>query len=234
MSTPTGYRHEAPGSHPPITHSVYVSTQKRAPRMDPVRLLHTLSEITGPGAGWTDPCDSAADITQCNGGAALGERIIVSGRVLDEDGRAVPHTLVEIWQANAAGRYDHPGDRHDAPLDPHFSGVGRILTSADGDYKLTTVKPGAYPWRNHYNAWRPPHIHFSLFGPGFATRLITQMYFPGDPLLALDPIFNSVPDQAARARLVAAFDINLTVPEYSLGYRFDIVLRGREATPSGF
>jgi protocatechuate 3,4-dioxygenase beta subunit len=233
MSTPTGDRHEAPSSHPSIGHPAYGGTQKRAPRMDPVRLLQTLSEITGPGVGWAAPCASDANITHFNGGEALGERIIVSGRVLDEDGRGIPRTVVEIWQANAAGRYDHPGDRHDAPLDPHFSGVGRILTSADGAYRLTTVKPGAYPWRNHYNAWRPQHIHFSLFGPGFATRLITQMYFPGDPLLALDPIFNSVPDEAARERLVAAFDINLTVPERALGYRFDIVLRGRESTPAG-
>ncbi len=233
MSTPTGYRREAPGSHPPITHSAYASTRKRAPAQEPVRLAHTLSEITGPGAGWEGWRAGDADITRCNGGEALGERIIVSGRVLDEDGRGVPHTLVEIWQANAAGRYDHPGDRHDAPLDPHFSGVGHILTGADGAYRFTTVKPGAYPWRNHYNAWRPQHIHFSLFGPGFATRLITQMYFSGDPLLALDPIFNSVPDKAARARLVAEFDIHVTVPDRALGYRFDIVLRGRDATPAG-
>ena len=233
MSTPTGDRHEAPISQPSISHSAYAGTQKRAPRMDPVRLVHTLSEITGPGAEWAAPCANDADLTRWNGGEALGERIILSGRVLDEGGRGVPHTLVEIWQANAAGRYDHPGDQHDAPLDPHFSGVGRIVTGADGAYHLMTVKPGAYPWRNHYNAWRPQHIHFSLFGPGFATRLITQMYFPGDPLLALDPIFNNIPDEAARARLVAEFDIDLTVPDRALGYRFDIVLRGRDATPAG-
>jgi protocatechuate 3,4-dioxygenase, beta subunit len=233
MSTPTGYRREAPDAHPPIAHSAYASNWKRAPAKEPVRLVHTLSEITGPGAGWEGLRAGDADLTRCNGGEALGERIIVSGRVLDEDGGGVPHTLVEIWQANAAGRYDHPCDRHDAPLDPHFTGVAQILTGADGAYCLTTVKPGAYPWRNHYNAWRPQHIHFSLFGPAFATRLITQMYFPGDPLLALDPIFNSVPGTAARERLVAAFDIHTTVPDRALGYRFDIVLRGRDATPAG-
>lgn len=233
MNARTGYRRETPGAHPPNTQSAYASSHKRAPSYEPLRLAHTLSEITGPGAGWEGSRAGAADITHCNGGEALGERIVVAGRVLDEDGRSVAHTLVEIWQANAAGRYDHASDRHDAPLDPHFSGVGRILTGADGAYRLTTVKPGAYPWRNHYNAWRPQHIHFSLFGPAFATRLITQMYFPGDPLLALDPIFNSVPDAKARERLIAAFAINLTVPERALGYRFDIVLRGRAATPAG-
>ncbi len=233
MNSLTGYRREAPGAHPPNTHPAYASSHKRAPLHEPIRLAHTLSEITGPGAGWEETRTAEADLTHRNGGEALGERIVVAGRVLDEDGRAVPHTLVEIWQANAAGRYDHPTDRHDAPLDPHFSGIGRVLTGADGTYRLMTVKPGAYPWRNHYNAWRPQHIHFSLFGPGFATRLITQMYFPGDPLLALDPIFNSVPDAKARARLIAAFAIDVTVPERALGYRFDIVLRGRDATPAG-
>lgn len=233
MSTPAGYRREAPGSHPPTAHPAYASTQKRSPAHEPIRIEHTLSEITGPGLGWEIVRAGDADITRCNGGAALGERIIVAGRVMDEDGRGVPHTLVEIWQANAGGRYAHPNDRHDAPLDPYFSGIARILTDGDGSYRLTTVKPGAYPWRNHYNAWRPQHIHFSLFGPSFATRLITQMYFPGDPLLALDPIFNSVPDEAARLRLVAAFDMHVTVPEHALGYRFDIVLRGRGATPTG-
>ena len=233
MNELTGYRREAPGAHPPITHSAYASSHKRAPAHEPIRLTHTLSEITGPGAEWEGAPAADADITRCNGGEALGERIVVAGRVLDEDGRVVPHTLVEIWQANAAGRYDHPSDHHDAPLDPHFAGAGRILTGTDGAYRLMTVKPGAYPWRNHYNAWRPQHIHFSLFGPGFATRLITQMYFPGDPLLALDPIFNSVPDAKARERLIAEFDIDITVPERALGYRFDIVLRGRGATPAG-
>ena len=155
-------------------------------------------------------------------GEPLGERIIVQGRVLDEDGRPVPNALVEIWQCNAAGRYHHPGDQHDAPLDPNFYGGGRARADAEGNYRFVTVKPGAYPWGNHQNAWRPAHIHFSLFGPAFATRLITQMYFPNDPLLAYDPIYNAVP-AGARERLQAAFDMDLTQPEWALGYRFDIV-----------
>jgi protocatechuate 3,4-dioxygenase beta subunit len=140
--------------------------------------------------------------------------------------------MIEIWQANAGGRYDHPGDQHDAPLDPNFHGNGRVFSDAEGWYQFVTIKPGAYPWRNHHNAWRPNHIHYSLFGTGFGQRVITQMYFPGDPLLALDPVYLSVPDQAARERLIAAFDIDITAPEWALGYRFDFVLRGRNATPT--
>ena len=166
-----------------------------------------------------------------DGKAALGERIIVHGRVTDEDGRPVPQTMIELWQANAAGRYHHPGDQHDAPLDPHFRGAGRVFTDAEGWYRFVSIKPGAYPWRNHPNAWRPNHIHYSLFGAGFATRLITQMYFPGDPLLPLDPVYNAVPDPAHRQRLVAMFDLAATQPDWALGYRFDIVLRGPAATP---
>jgi protocatechuate 3,4-dioxygenase beta subunit len=151
--------------------------------------------------------------------------------VLDENARAVPHTLVEIWQANAAGRYPHKTDQHNAPLDPNFSGAGRTMTDAEGRYRFITIRPGEYPWRNHYNAWRPAHIHFSLFGPAFLTRMVTQMYFPGDPLLAYDPMFNCIANEAARARLVGVFDWENTIPEHALGYRFDIVLRGREETP---
>ena len=204
------------------------------PRHAPVRIEHTLSEITGPGFAREPPApdDNESDMTHFNGGEALGERIIVAGRVLDEDGRAIPRAMIEIWQANAAGRYAHVEDQHQAPLDPHFAGIGRAITDDRGAYRFVTVKPGAYPWRNHHNAWRPNHIHFSLFGPSFATRLITQMYFPGDPLLTLDPIFNSIPDRSARARLIATFDIEVTIPEYALGYRFDFVLRGRDATPA--
>ena len=231
MTTRAGYRREASRIHPPYEHRAYASTHKRAPQHEPIRIQHTLSEITGPRfpAANFGPGDS--DLTHFAGGEALGERIVVTGRVLDEDGRAIPESLIEIWQANAAGRYAHDNDQHEAPLDPHFSGIGRVIADGDGEYRFMTVKPGAYPWRNHYNAWRPQHIHFSLFGPSFATRLITQMYFPGDPLLALDPIFNSVPDPAARQRLVASFDIEVTIPEHALGYRFDFVLRGRSATP---
>jgi protocatechuate 3,4-dioxygenase beta subunit len=162
---------------------------------------------------------------------AQGERIIVEGLVLDEDERPIPNTLVELWQANAAGRYRHDGDQHDAPLDPNFTGAGRAITDAEGRYRFVTIKPGAYPWRNHHNAWRPAHLHFSIFGPSFLTRLITQMYFPGDPLLAHDPIFNSTSDPKARDRMVSRFDFNLTKPEWALGYRFDMIVRGRDATP---
>jgi protocatechuate 3,4-dioxygenase, beta subunit len=231
MSTPAGYRRDTPGAHPPYDHPAYESTRKRAPHHAPIRIEHTLSEITGPTFSREIVKPGDADLTHFDGGEAIGERIIVTGRVLDEDGRAIPRTLIEIWQANAAGRYSHDEDRHDAPLDPQFSGVGKVITDGNGAYRFITIKPGAYPWRNHHNAWRPNHIHFSLFGPSFATRLITQMYFPGDPLLALDPIFNSVPDRVARDRLIAAFDIEVTIPESALGYRFDFVLRGRDSTP---
>jgi len=225
------YNREAPGAHPPYAYPEYVSTRKRAPIHAPIRIVQTLSEITGPRFGRELLRKGDDDLTRFNGSEAIGERIIIAGRVLDENARPIPETLVEIWQANAAGRYAHEVDRHPAPLDPHFCGVGRVMTGRDGAYHFTTIKPGAYPYPNHYNAWRPQHIHFSLFGPCFATRLVTQMYFPGDPLLKLDPIFNSVPDSDARDRLISHFDIDLTVPEYALGYRFDLVLRGRSATP---
>ncbi|MFI5351415.1 MAG: protocatechuate 3,4-dioxygenase subunit beta [Candidatus Binatales bacterium] len=231
MMPPDIYNREAQGAHPPYAYPEYVSTRKRAPIHAPIRIVQTLSEITGPRFGRELLRRGDDDLTHFNGSEAIGERIIVAGRVLDENARPIPDTLVEIWQANAAGRYAHEADRHPAPLDPHFCGVGRVMTGRDGAYHFTTIKPGAYPYPNHYNAWRPQHIHFSLFGPCFATRLVTQMYFPGDPLLGLDPIFNSVPDSDARGRLVSHFDIDLTVPEYALGYRFDLVLRGRSATP---
>jgi len=231
MSRVAEYRRPAPGTHPEYAHTAYESTRRRAPLCVPIRIAHTQSEITGPRI-WGGPVNAAeADLTHFDGGEAIGERIIVSGYVIDEDGRPIPDTLIEIWQANAAGRYAHDADQHDAPLDPHFSGVGRVTTDAAGAYRFMTVKPGAYPWRNHPNAWRPAHIHYSLFGPAFATRLITQMYFSGDPLLPLDPIYNSVADVEARARLVAPFAQELTQPEYALGFRFDFVLRGRNGTP---
>ncbi|HEY1259950.1 MAG TPA: protocatechuate 3,4-dioxygenase subunit beta [Stellaceae bacterium] len=219
------------GEQPPYLHPDYGSTVKRAPKHPPIRLEQTLTEITGPlfADGWAGP--DAADLTQGHGGPPSGERIIVAGRVLDEDGRPVPETLVELWQCNAAGRYRHPVDQHDAPLDPNFDGVGQVVTGADGEYRFLTIKPGAYPWRNTYNSWRPAHIHFGIFGPAFATRLVTQMYFPGDPLLAFDAIFLGTPNPAARNRLVADYDPQLSEAEWALGYRFDIVLRGREATP---
>jgi protocatechuate 3,4-dioxygenase beta subunit len=226
------YRRPAPGTNPPILYPAYQSSVKRAPHHAPVRVAQTLSEITGPNLGAEMVGAGDADLTRFNGGQALGERIIVTGHVLDEDARPVPNALIEIWQANACGRYSHPADQHDAPLDPHFSGAGRAVTGADGAYRFTSIKPGAYPWGNHHNAWRPNHIHLSLFGAGLATRLVTQMYFPGDPLLELDPIFQSVPDPDARSKLVAKFDLAVTRPDFALGYRFDIVLRGRSATPA--
>jgi protocatechuate 3,4-dioxygenase beta subunit len=225
------YRRPASGIHPDNDSPAYVSTRLRHPLHPPVHLPHTLSEITGPryAPGRSGPL--TADLTRQHAAAPLGERIIVSGTVRDESGEPVPETLLEVWQANAAGRYAHEGDSHQAPLDPNFTGGGRTLTDREGRYRIVTIRPGAYPWRNHPNAWRPAHIHFSVLGPCFLTRLVTQMYFPGDPLLPLDPIFNSIPDARARARLVAAFDLALTQAEWALGYRFDIVLRGREATP---
>ena len=232
MSDVTGFRPPAPGSQPENDTPTYGSTRLRHPTRPLIAFPHTITEATGPAFS-PRHFPALADLTLMDGKAAQGERIIVRGRITDEDDRPVPHTMVEIWQANAAGRYNHPGDQHDAPLDPHFKGDGRVFTDADGWYQFTTIKPGAYPWRNHKNAWRPNHIHFSYFGPGFATRLITQMYFPGDPLLAIDPIFHSVPDEAARNRLISSFDLDITQPAWALGYRFDVVLRGRAATPMG-
>jgi protocatechuate 3,4-dioxygenase, beta subunit len=190
-----------------------------------------LSEVTGPVYGGGDVTETDRDLTRQHSGEPLGERIIVRGRVIDDGGRPVPHTLVEIWQANAAGRYFHKKDSHPAPLDPNFTGAGRTMTDAEGNYQFVTIKPGAYPWQNHDNAWRPAHIHFSLFGSAFVTRLITQMYFPGDPLLAFDPIFQSIPQEKARQRLISKFDLDSTKPGWALGFRFDIVLRGPEAIP---
>ena len=231
MTDPLGYKRPAPGTQPKYLYPDYVSSQKRAPTQALVMLRHTLTEVTGPVFGEGDVAASDHDLTHQHDGDPLGERIIVTGRVLDENNRPVPLTLIELWQANAAGRYRHACDVHDAPLDAHFTGFGRALTNVDGQYRFVTIKPGAYPWRNHHNAWRPAHIHFSLFGPAFTTRLVTQMYFPGDPLLPFDPIFNSTADERARRRLISNFDWETTVPEHALGYRFDIVLRGREATP---
>ena len=225
------YPPESAKVHPAYDFSGYRSTSKRSPKKPLVILSHTLSETTGPVYGHESVRPEDADLTRAHAGEPLGERIIVKGRVLDEAGRPVPHTLIEIWQCNAAGRYIHEIDQHPAPIDPNFTGAGRVVTDADGRYQYTTIKPGAYPWRNHHNAWRPAHIHLSLFGPSFLTRLVTQMYFPGDPLFAHDPIFNSVPDSKARERMICRFDLETTKPEWALGYVFDIVLRGPNATP---
>jgi protocatechuate 3,4-dioxygenase, beta subunit len=225
------YRWPAAGTQPEHLHPPYVSSSKRSPTRPLVRIPHTLSEITGPRFEPQSGSPAAHDLTRQHKGEPLGERIIVSGRVLDENSRPLASTLVEIWQANAAGRYLHEVDQHQAPLDPNFTGCGQAITDSKGRYRFVTIRPGEYPWRNHYNAWRPAHIHFSLFGPAFATRLVTQMYFPGDPLIPFDPIFNCTADENARSRLISIFDWESTLPEYALGYRFDIVLRGREATP---
>jgi len=217
------------GIHPPLDFAGYRSTALRAPRRPLALLPHRLTEITGPllGAERVTPRD--ADLTAQHEGEPQGQRIIVTGRVLDSDGRPVPDTLVEIWQPNAAGRYRHRADNHPAPIDPNFTGAGRCLTGSDGRYRFVTIKPGSYPWENHPNAWRPAHIHFSLFGRAFTQRLVTQMFFPGDPLFSQDPIFNSVPE-AARERLISRFDLDLTVPAWALGFTWDIVLRGRGGT----
>jgi len=225
------YRRYEPGSQPPAPYEGYKSTLKRSPTQPLILLPHTLSEITGPVYGHDPIAETDNDLTRQHAGEPLGERIIVTGRVLDCNGRPIPNTLLEIWQANAAGRYLHHRDQHPAPLDPNFSGAGRTLTDENGAYRFVTIKPGAYPWFNHYNAWRPQHIHFSIFGRAFLTRLVTQMYFPGDPLFAYDPIYQSIPDEKARQRMIARFDLETTQPQWALGYKFDIVLRGPEATP---
>ena len=226
-----GYRREDVDVDPPYLYPDYVGTRLRAPERPLVILPHTLSEVTGPVYGDGPLCELDADLTRRRAGEPQGQRIVVSGHVLDGDGRPRRGQLLEIWQANAAGRYAHEVDQHPAPLDPNFTGAGRCLTDGEGRYRFVTIQPGAYPWKNHYNAWRPAHIHFSLFGPAFATRLVTQMYFPGDPLLELDQIFQSVRDPGPRDRLVSSFDLETTEPEWALGYRWDIVLRGQSPTP---
>ncbi len=231
MSRPLSYPRPPAGIHPPNDSPGYRSTALRHPKEPLVIIPHTLSELTGPVYPYARIETGDNDLTRQHDGEPQGERIIVEGRVLDEDGRPIPQTLVEVWQANAAGRYAHRSDQHAAPLDPNFSGAGRTVTDEDGHYRFVTIRPGAYPWRNHANAWRPAHIHFSLFGTSFLSRLVTQMYFPGDPLLPYDPIINTIPDERARERLIAAFDLDLTEPEWALGFRFDIVVRGSNATP---
>ena len=218
------------GVHPPLDSPGYRSSALRHPRQPLVPLPQHLTEITGPLFGAERVGEHDADLTAGHAGEPIGERIIVHGRVLDSGGRPVPDALIEVWQANAAGRYHHHVDDHPAPLDPNFTGGGRCVTDSAGYYRFITIKPGPYPWGNHHNAWRPAHIHFSLFGRAFTQRLVTQMFFPGDPLFALDPIFNSIPDARARQRLISSFDIETTVPDWAMAYRWDIVLRGPAAT----
>jgi len=216
---------------PPSRFADYRSTLLRSPDQPLVRVPQTLTEVTGPTGMWGRLMGPAvADLTTQHGGAPQGQRIIVSGRVLDEAGRPVPETVIEIWQANAAGRYVHSHDVWDAPLDPNFTGAGRVVTDAEGRYRFVTVRPGAYPWGNHKNAWRPAHIHLSLLGRAFATRLVTQMYFPDDPLIEIDPIANAVP-MPYRQRMVSRFDIATSQPNWALGYLFDVVLKGQQQTP---
>jgi len=218
---------------PPYLYAAYRATISRAPRKPLVQVPLTLSELTGPGPTVSDVTADDADLTRnaVTGGEAIGQRIIVTGRVLDERASPVPHTLVEIWQANAAGRYIHKRDQWPGPLDPNFLGIGRCRTDAAGAFRFLTIRPGAYPWGNHANAWRPAHIHFSVLGTSWASRLVTQMYFAGDPLLPLDPIYNAVPTAAARAGLVASYAHDVTEQEWALAWRWDIVLAGTVATP---
>jgi protocatechuate 3,4-dioxygenase beta subunit len=232
MSAHFPLRPVAAGTHPPYLYPDYKSTPARAPLQPPVRLEQGAAELSVAPFPGSILRPNDIDLTRQSTGEPLGQRIVVGGRVIDEGGRPVRNSLVEVWQCNAAGRYFHSRDQHDAPLDPHFHGVGKLFTDDEGGYRFVTIKPGAYPWGNHPNAWRPAHIHFSMFGNAYAQRLITQMYFPDDPLFPYDPIYNSVPAQA-RGRLVSQFDLDLTVEGIALGFRFDIVLRGRGATPFG-
>ncbi|MEN3340191.1 MAG: protocatechuate 3,4-dioxygenase, beta subunit [Acidobacteriota bacterium] len=219
------------GTQPPLLYLPYKSTLRRAPGRPLIRLPDALSDLNTPVYGAFPVTETDNDLTRQYPDEPQGQRIVVAGRVLDEDGRPLRDTLIELWQTNAAGRYRHAKDDHPAPLDPNFGGAGRAITDAEGRYHFTTIKPGAYPWRNHDNAWRPAHIHFSIFGSCFRTRLVTQMYFPDDPLIPLDPVIQAVRDPRARQRLVSHFDLGLTSPEWALGYRFDIIVRGSAATP---
>jgi protocatechuate 3,4-dioxygenase beta subunit len=218
------------GTEVQVDYPGYRSTLYRAPSRPLVPLPEELHSLAGPVFGEDSIEESDADLTRQHGGEPLGERITVSGRVVDTEGRPIPNALVEVWQANASGRYRHQVDDHPAPLDPNFSGGGRCLTGDDGSYRFITIKPGAYPWGNHDNAWRPAHIHFSVFGRAFAERLVTQMYFPGDPLFPFDPIYNSVRDPKARALMVSRFDIATTQPEWALAFKWDIVLGSGDGT----
>jgi protocatechuate 3,4-dioxygenase beta subunit len=218
---------------PPYLYEAYQSTRRRAPLMPLIDVPLTISELTGPGPAISAVTPEDADLTRNagTGGEAIGQRIIVTGCVLDDLGNPVPNTLLEVWQANASGRYLHKRDQWPGPLDPNFLGMGRCLTNEEGVYRFLTIRPGAYPWKNHLNAWRPAHIHFSVFGPAMVSRLVTQMYFPDDSLHELDPIMNAVPTEDARKRLIASYDHDVTEPEWALGYRWDIVVRGAYATP---
>ncbi|QWW72554.1 protocatechuate 3,4-dioxygenase subunit beta [Rhizobium sp. WYJ-E13] len=230
MNIISPYRGDDPAA-PRLLHPDYRATITRAPSRPPLLIPQTLTEMTGPAASWERLMGpSLADLTSQHRSPPLGQRIVVSGKVLDDRRRPVPNTVIEIWQANAAGRYIHAKDDWDAPIDENFTGAGRVITDDEGHYRFVTIRPGAYPWGNHKNAWRPAHIHLSLLGPAFATRLVTQFYFPDDPLIEIDPIANSVP-RMYRERMVSRFDMETTVANWALGYIFDIILKGRGATP---
>ena len=222
-----------PPLDPPYLYPEYRSTTLRSPQEPLLELAQGALEVPGPRVPRAFVHDGDNDLTTHGKSAPLGEKMILVGRLLDADGRPIRDALVEIWQANAAGRYDHPGDTHDAPLDPNFKGVGRALTDSEGRYRFVTVKPGSYPWQNHKFAWRPQHIHFSLLGNAPVQRLVTQMYFPGDPLLDIDPVYNSVPDPAARKRMIATLALESGIEGIALGYQFDVVLAGAKSTPLG-
>lgn len=224
------YRRDPEGTHAPLDSPSYRSTTFRHPKQPLTLLPQLLTEVTGPLLGPGRVGEHDNDLTVQHDGEPIGQRIIVHGRLIDGDGRPIPDSLIEIWQANASGRYRHVGDNWPGPLDPNFTGFGRVLTDSAGRYEFTTIKPGAYPWKNHDNAWRPAHIHFSVFGMAFTQRLVTQMYFPEDPLFFQDPIFNSVPDEKARQRMISKFDMSRTVDHWALAFEFDIVVRGREAS----
>lgn len=222
----------APGDEdPPYLYPDYVATRLRGPKRPLVLLPQTLTELSGPAFGEGAVGELDHDLTRQHDGEPIGQRIVVTGRLLDADARPIRNQLVEVWQANSAGRYRHEVDRHPAPLDPNFTGAGRCLTDDDGRYRFVTIKPGSYPWQNHDNAWRPAHIHFSVFGRAFTDRLVTQMYFQDDPLFDHDPIFQSVRDPEARRRMISTFELDLTEPDWAHGYAFDIVVGGRAATP---
>ncbi|HEX2145636.1 MAG TPA: protocatechuate 3,4-dioxygenase subunit beta [Glycomyces sp.] len=227
---PTPYRRDGLDAHPFRDDPAYLSTKLRHPIEPLIPLRDPETELAEPflGAGPIGPLDH--DLTRQHAGEPIGERIVVTGRVRDGNGTPLAGQLVEMWQANAAGRYAQAEDGHAAPLDPNFTGVGRCLTDDQGVYRFVSIKPGPYPWRNHDKAWRPAHVHFSLFGTAFVSRLITQMYFPGDPLFPYDPVMKSVTDEAARQRMVSSFDLDATVDQWATGYRWDIVLRGPEKT----
>jgi protocatechuate 3,4-dioxygenase beta subunit len=229
--TPTNYLRDPSDAHPPLDYPPYKSTALRHPTQPLIYLPQTITEVTGPALAARGLNPGDADLTRQHDGEPIGERITVSGRVYDTEGKPLRNTLVEVWQANACGRYRHRWDNWPSPLDPNFSGAGRCLTDDEGRYHFTTIKPGPYPWGNHYNAWRPAHIHFSLMGRAFTQRLVTQMYFPGDPFFPYDPIFNSVRDEGARERMISRFSIHGTQPDWAAAYEFDIYLRGPASTP---